>query len=124
MPFIHTTDTTTHHTHGAHFTPYTAPSLGSTTLCVWQLTVPPHTTGQPHTISHEETLVITTGTLTITLDHHTADLHTGDAAHAPAHTTINVATTTDHPATAIVATTTGLQATLPDGTTITPPWTR
>ena len=88
MPIIHPTDTTTHETHGATFTSYTAPSLGSTQLCVWQLPSHPTTPGQPHTITHEEVLVITTGTPTITLADTTTTLHPGDAVLVPPHTTI------------------------------------
>lgn len=124
MPFIHTDDTVTHHTHGATFTSYTAPSLGSTTLCVWQLHIPPTTTGQPHTVTHEEVIVITTGTPTATLADTTTTLHPGDAILVPPHTTFAIDNPTDRPVTAIVSTTTGLQATLGDGTHLTPPWTR
>jgi mannose-6-phosphate isomerase-like protein (cupin superfamily) len=124
MPFIHTTDTITHHIHGAHFTSYTAPSLGSDQLCVWQLHIPAGTTGQPHTVDHEEVLVITSGTPRATLDNHTTTLQPGEAILVPPGQTFHIDNPGTQPATAIVATTTGLQATLPDGTHLTPPWTR
>jgi hypothetical protein len=40
MPFVRTTDSTTHETHGARFTTHANPTLGSTELCVWQLCIP------------------------------------------------------------------------------------
>jgi mannose-6-phosphate isomerase-like protein (cupin superfamily) len=124
MPYVHTTDTLTHHNHGAHFTSLATPTLGSTDLCVWQVTFPDHTPGIAHTLTHEEIFVVTTGSLRFTIDGHTATLTPGEAALVPAGQSLQIDNTTTEPASALVSTRVGIQGTLADGTTITPPWSR
>lgn len=124
MPVIRTADAVVHAAHGATFTSYAAPALGTRELCVWRLDVPAGTTGQPHTVTREEVLVIAAGTLTVTLDGHSSTAAGGDAVVVPAGTTLRVDNTGPHPASAWVSTTAGLEAVMPDGARFAPPWVR
>lgn len=124
MPVVHTADTVTHETHGARFTAYANPSVGSAEVCVWQVHVPAGSTGVPHTLNREEIFVVTSGALRFTLDDDTATLRPGEAVVVPAGHTLRVDNHGDTPATAMVSTTVGIEGTLADGTTFTPPWAR
>lgn len=124
MPFVHATDTLVHQMHGARFTSYATPTLGSTQLCAWQLTIPANTIGLAHTITHEEVFVITEGEFHFTVDGTTATLTPGDTVIVPPGQQLQVDNVSDQPASALVTTSVGIQGTMADGTTITPPWSR
>ena len=87
------------------------------------LEVAPHTPGAEHTVANEEMLLILSGRLTVHIDGVSTTLGPGDVAQVPARSSFRVQTEID-PARVWVATTVGLSAELPDGSTLTPPWTR
>ena len=124
MPIIRTADATVHRLHGSVFHSFAAPASGSKELCAWRLEVAGGTAGLPHRVSREEVLMLLSGRLTVTLDGHPAELAPGEAVLVPAGSEFRVDNETPEPATAWVTTTVGLQATMPDGSTITPPWVR
>jgi quercetin dioxygenase-like cupin family protein len=124
MPVVHAADTTVHELHGARFTSYARPSTGAAQLCVWHLQVPVGHTAPPHTVSHEEVLVITSGHAKVMLGDDISTADAGDTVIVPADTLFGMDNIGDEPITALVATSVGLEATLADGTRIAPPWTR
>jgi quercetin dioxygenase-like cupin family protein len=124
VPFVHTADTLVHEMHGARFTSYATPALGSTRLCAWQLTIPAGTIGVAHTLNHEEVFVVTAGAFRFTVDGTTDTLAPGEAVVVPAGQQLQVDNVGDEPASALVTTSVGIQGTMADGSTITPPWSR
>ena len=98
MPVIHAAETVVHHMHGTSFTSYASPARGSKELCAWHIEIPGRTAGVPHHVSREEVLYVLSGTIRATVN--------------------------DQPATAWVTTSVGFAGVLPDGSWITPPWTR
>jgi quercetin dioxygenase-like cupin family protein len=124
VPVIRTADAVPYELHGARFTSYAAPARGSEHLCAWLLEVPPGSGGAPHRVNREEVLRVVTGELVLTLDGRPETLAPGDVAVVLAGSTLNVANLADRPATAWVTTSVGLEATMADGTALSPPWVR
>ena len=124
MPIVREPDAVPHRLHGATFHSFAAPATGSRELCAWRLEVAPGTTGAAHRVSREEVLLLLTGDLTVTLDGVTTPLAPGDVVVVPAGSRFRVDNTSGGPATAWVTTSVGLEATMADGSTITPPWVR
>ncbi len=124
MAFIHSADAREHRLHGSDFKSYVAPSMGSSQLCAWRLTVNPHTVGQPHRVSHEEVFAVLDGTFTLTIDGDQRKISAGDVAFVPAGASIQVDNVADQTARAWVTTSVGLTAELADGTSLAPPWVR
>ena len=132
MPIVRAQDAVVHDLHGARFTSYAAPSRGSQELCAWRLDVPPGTPGQPHTVSREEVVFVLSGTLHVSLSHDPETIgaarpepsQPGDAVVIPQGCTLRVANHGTDPASAWVTTSVGIEAVLPDGTKLTPPWAR
>jgi uncharacterized RmlC-like cupin family protein len=132
MPVVHAEDAVEHDLHGSRFTSYAAPSRGAKELCAWRIDVPAGTPGLPHTVTKEEVLFVLTGTLHVSLSDtpETIDAappqpgQAGDAIVVPSGTTLRLANNSDKPASAWVTTSAGLEAVLPDGSRLSPPWTR
>ncbi|WP_327291813.1 cupin domain-containing protein [Streptomyces sp. NBC_01198] len=122
MPFVTADKAVVHDMHGVRFVSYAASALGSEELCAWRGEVPAGSGGQAHTISREEVFLVLSGSLELTIDGDARLLGAGDVAIAPAGCTLNVANPTREPAGMWVTTSTGLTATLPDGSRISPPW--
>lgn len=123
MPFVHTTDTTTHDMHGARFTAVATTALGSTDMCVYRVELPAGTPGLPHTVSHEAVVVVLDGQVQFQLGDDTTTLAQGEAAVVPPGQLMSV-NTTAQPATIMTSTKLGFQATMTDGSRLTPPWSR
>ncbi|UQU66981.1 cupin domain-containing protein [Couchioplanes caeruleus] len=113
-----------HELHGATFHSFVAPSSGSRELCAWRLEVAGGTAGVEHRVSREEVVLLISGELTVTVDGVPGTLRAGDVAFVPAGATFRVDNLAGDPASAWVTTSVGLEATLPDGSSIRPPWTR
>ena len=128
MPVIHAADAVAHDMHGSRFTSYAAPARGSAELCAWRLDVPPGRAGTAHTVSREEILLVLGGTLVVTLgdglDAAGAACRAGDAVVVPPGSSVRVDNPGDEPASAWVTTSVGLEAVLPDGSRLSPPWVR
>lgn len=124
MPIVREQDAVQHHLHGATFNSFVAPSSGSRELCAWRLEVAAGTVGVPHRVSREEVLVILSGELTATIDGVATALTPGDVIFVPAEATFCLDNGSGGPATAWVTTSVGLEATLADGSSISPPWVR
>ena len=122
MPVIRTADAVAYDLHGARFTSYAAPARGSEQLCAWHLEVSPGSGGAPHRVNREEVMRVLTGELVFTIDGRTDTLRPDDVAVVPAGSTVNVANPSARPATAWVTTSVGLEATMADGTPVSPPW--
>jgi mannose-6-phosphate isomerase-like protein (cupin superfamily) len=110
--------------HGTSFISYASPARGSRELCAWRIEIPGHTEGVPHQVSREEVLYMLSGTLSVTVDDHPEDATAGDVILVPAGSRFGVSNLSDEPVTAWVTTSVGLAAILPDGSWISPPWTR
>ncbi|MET4050158.1 hypothetical protein BJD99_04920 [Rhodococcus sp. 1163] len=124
MPTITSSATRRFELHGSVFTSYVSPTTSaSTELCGWMLDVAPHTPGAEHTVSNEEVLLVLSGLLTVHIDGVATVLGPGDVAQVPAKSSFRVQTEIDS-ARVWVATTVGMSAELPDGSTLTPPWAR
>jgi quercetin dioxygenase-like cupin family protein len=121
VPVIRSADATVHHVHGSTFSSFVAPSRGSAQLCAWQLKVPAGLRGAAHRPTREEVLLLLDGDLTVTLDRIATVLTAGDVVLVPANSELRVDGGTAG-ATAWVTTTPGLEAVMPDGSRIEPPW--
>ena len=124
MTVIRAADAVVHEMHGARFTSYAAPARGSQELCAWRLEIPAGTEGVPHQVSREEVLYVLGGTLTATVDGRAEEAVAGDVIVVPAGATLAVDNRAGEPVTAWVTTSAGFTGVLPDGSRITPPWTR
>ena len=125
MPVVHAADAVIHDTHGSRFTSYAAPSRGSRELAAWRVDVPPGSPGVPHTVTREEVLYMLSGTLLVSIgDAPTTQSKPGDAIVVPPGAIFKIENPGDEPASAWVTTSAGLEATLPDGSTFSPPWVR
>ena len=124
MPLLREQDAVAHQLHGATFHSFVAPSSGSSELCAWRLDVAAGTVGVPHRVSREEVLLVLTGELTATIDGVGATVRSGEVAFVPAGAGFALDNTSGAPATAWVTTSVGLEATLADGSSISPPWVR
>ena len=122
MPVIQAADAAVHEMHGTTFVAYAAPSRGSAELCTWRVEIPAGSAGVPHTVTREQVLCLTSGAARVTLGDETRDVVAGDVIVVPVGWAFCLETATE-PATAWVTTSAGLQATMPDGSMITPPWT-
>jgi quercetin dioxygenase-like cupin family protein len=124
MPVIRERDTVVHRLHGAEFHSFAAPAQGSRELCAWRLEVAPHTPGAAHRVSKEEVFLLLSGAVDVTLDGVTSTLAPGEVALVPAGAEVRVDNVGGEPAAMWVTTSAGLQATMADGSTVAPPWTR
>jgi quercetin dioxygenase-like cupin family protein len=128
MPVIHAADAVAHDMHGSRFTSYAAPARGSAELCAWRLDVPAGRAGTAHAVSREEILYVLGGTLLVTLgdgpDAAAAACRAGDAIVVPPGSRVRIDNPGDEPASAWVSTSVGLEAVLPDGSRLSPPWAR
>ena len=107
--------------HGSRFLSYVAPSRGSRQLCAWRLEVPPGLRGVPHRPTREEVLLVLTGELSTRVDETRTTLRPGDVLLVPAGAEFAVDAGPEG-GTAWVTTSPGLEAVLPDGSRLTPPW--
>ena len=122
MPVTRAAEAEVHEMHGTRFTSYIRPGMGSSELCVWQIRMPAGLKGVPHKVLREEAFVIIQGGVTLTVDDAAEALAAGDAAVAPAGSTISLSNPGTEPATVVVTVPVGFQGELADGTIITPPW--
>ncbi|MEU5319592.1 cupin domain-containing protein [Streptomyces sp. NPDC021056] len=122
MPVIRSSEAVTHEIHGARFVSYATPLTGSKELCAWRGEIPAGTKAPAHTVNREEIFHLLDGELLITLDDATHRITAGDTLIINPGATLSVENPTDRTAITWVTTSIGLQATLADGTVITPPW--
>jgi quercetin dioxygenase-like cupin family protein len=124
MPIVRTDQAVEHRLHGSTFRSFAAPASGSSELCAWRLEVAAGSRGVEHRVSREEIFLLLSGRLTVTLDGESSVLAPGEIALVPAGAEFRVDNESGAPAVAWVTTSVGLQATLPDGSLISPPWVR
>ncbi|MES5822525.1 cupin domain-containing protein [Streptomyces sp. RG80] len=122
MPVIHASEAVTHEIHGARFVSYATPLSGSKELCAWRGEIPAGTKAPAHTVNREEIFHLLDGELLITLDDQAHRITAGDTVIINPGATFSVENPTDRTAISWVTTSIGLEATLADGTVITPPW--
>jgi quercetin dioxygenase-like cupin family protein len=97
-----------------------APSRGAHDVAVWRLHLAPGNPSPVHALTHEETFVVLTGTLTARFDDHDESAAAGDALIVPAGRTFSLVAE-DGPAEAVCVLPVGGQAIVGDAT-FTPPW--
>ncbi|MCA2214870.1 cupin domain-containing protein [Jidongwangia harbinensis] len=124
MPIVRRSEAVAHRMHGTTFHSFAAPSRGSAELCAWRVEFAPGSAGVAHRVGREEVFLQLTGELTVTVDGVTGTLGAGDVLVVPAGGELTIDNPSAEPGTAWVTTSVGFQATLPDGSTISPPWTR
>ena len=124
MPIVREWDAVQHRLHGSTFHSFAAPASGSSELCAWRLEVAGGTEGVAHRVSREEIFLLMTGELVVTLDGVTAALAPGEVVLVPVGAQLKVDNVSAAAATAWVTTSVGLEATMPDGSLISPPWVR
>jgi quercetin dioxygenase-like cupin family protein len=124
VPVIHADQTAVHRMHSTSFTSYASPARGSKELCAWRIEIPGHTQGVPHHVSREEVLYVLSGTMCATIDGQSEEAAAGDVILVPAGSRFGADNLADEPITAWVTTSVGFAGILPDGSWITPPWTR
>jgi len=124
MPIVREHDTIQHRLNGSTFHSFAAPASGSSELCAWRLEVAGGVAGIEHRVSREEVFLLLTGELVVTLDGVTATLRPGEVVVVPAGAQLKVDNASTAAATAWVTTSVGLEATMPDGSLISPPWVR
>ena len=124
MPIVREHDAVQHRLHGSTFHSFAAPASGSSELCAWRLEVAGGTEGVAHRVGREEILLLLTGELVVTLDGVTATAAPGETVLVPAGAELKVDNVGPATATAWVTTSVGFEATLPDGSLISPPWVR
>ncbi|WP_093715068.1 cupin domain-containing protein [Actinacidiphila alni] len=122
MPFVTATEAVAHEIHGVRFVSYAAPARGSQELCAWRCEVPAGIAGPPHTVSREEVFLALYGAVELSVDGETRSLAPGDAAVARPGSRVRLANRTQEPAALWVTTSIGLEATMTDGSRISPPW--
>jgi mannose-6-phosphate isomerase-like protein (cupin superfamily) len=110
--------------HGTSFTSYASPARGSRELCAWRIEIPGHTTGTPHHVSREEVLYILSGTARAIIGDQSEDAAAGEVILVPAGARFGIDNLSTEPVIAWVTTSVGLLGVLPDGSWISPPWTR
>ena len=120
MPVIHADETVVHQM----FTSYAAPARGSKELCAWRIEIPGRTEGVRHHVTREEVLYVLSGTIRATVDEQCEQAAAGDVILVPAGSRFGVDNLTNQSAAAWVTTSVGFAGILPDGSWITPPWTR
>ncbi|MEV6343881.1 cupin domain-containing protein [Actinoplanes sp. NPDC051851] len=113
-----------HRLHGAAFHAYVNPSAGSEELCAWRLEIGPGTRGTLHRVGREEVILLLAGRVTAETDGVTGELAPGDVLRVPGGAEFAIHNDGAETAEAWVTTSVGFEATLPDGSTIAPPWTR
>jgi quercetin dioxygenase-like cupin family protein len=124
VPIVRESDAVQHRLHGSTFHSFAAPASGSRELCAWRIEVAGGTEGIAHRVSREEVFLLLSGELEVTLDGLTGTLTPGEMVLVPAGCEVRVDNIGNGQATAWVTTSVGLQATLPDGSAISPPWVR
>jgi mannose-6-phosphate isomerase-like protein (cupin superfamily) len=142
VPVVHAADAVIHELHGSVFASYAAPATGSHELCAWRLEVPAGSSGVPHAVSREEVLLVLEGTLQVTLARgaerggggepggavgpagEPVEAASGDVIVVPAGALLRIDNAGARQASAWVTTSVGLEAVLPDGSKIQPPWVR
>ncbi|MET8774453.1 cupin domain-containing protein [Nocardia sp. NPDC004654] len=104
---------------GVEFSAMAAPSRGSADVCTWRLTVAPHRDSDAaHVLDRDEIFMVLSGVLEVSGQR----LGAGDVAIVPAGAPIAVGNPGDEPAVAHVAIAAGFQATMADGSKLSPPW--
>jgi mannose-6-phosphate isomerase-like protein (cupin superfamily) len=106
---------------GIEFTGLAAPSRGSGQVCTWKLTVDPGVRGDTaHTLDSDEVFMVLSGSVQVTPDG--VALGAGDTVVVPAGEPISVTNLGETQAELHVVITAGFTATMPDGSTLQPPW--
>jgi quercetin dioxygenase-like cupin family protein len=100
-----------------------APSRGAAETCVWQITVPPGTSGPPHTLDREEIFVGLSGEARVALDGADHVVANGDALVVPSGHPFALSNPGPEPFTALVVLPVGGRAAFPGGDRFSPPWT-
>lgn len=121
MPIYQEQDADLFEAHGSRFASLVSTRRGGEGLCVWRVEVPAGLAGVPHRPSREEVLIVRDGELLVEIEGAERSLGPGDVVHVPSGSLFRIDGGPDG-ASAWVATTAGLEAELPDGSRIAPPW--
>lgn len=113
-----------HRLHGSVFHSYVSPAAGSEELCAWRLEIAAGTAGVPHRVGKEEVFLLLSGRIRVHLDGTVEEMGPGDVLRVPAGSEFGVDNAGGETAAAWVTTSVGLEATLADGSVISPPWVR
>lgn len=106
--------------HGSHFDSFVRGARGAESLCAWRLEVTPGLTGVAHRPSHEEVMIVLSGTLLVTLDGVATSVRPQGVVHVPAGAELRVDGGPEG-ASVWVTTTRGLTARIGEES-MAPPW--
>jgi quercetin dioxygenase-like cupin family protein len=122
MPVIPAPTAPTHDLGSSRFTSLATPSRGSTESSVWQVEIAPGTPATPHSLTHEEVLVVLEGRAAVRLDGEASSADAGDAIAVPPGVRFAIAPVGDDPLRMLCCMPVGGQARTDDGAVFTPPW--
>ncbi len=112
----------THQVGDTRFTSLATPSKGTTSMSMWTVEIPPGTPPTPHSLTVEETFVVTAGTARLRLGGIDELAAPGDVIVVPPEQSFELSNASDEPLRMICYLPLGGQVRLPDGTSFTPPW--
>jgi quercetin dioxygenase-like cupin family protein len=112
----------THAVGATTFTSLATPSLGSSRISVWVVSVPPGERPTPHQLTDEEVFVVLEGTALVSLDGVDSRATTGDAIVVPPDVSFSLANAGADPLRLVCCLPVGGQARIADGAPFTPPW--
>ncbi|WP_430780016.1 cupin domain-containing protein [Actinoplanes sp. G11-F43] len=111
-----------HRLDGVVFHAFASPSTGSRELCAWRVEIASGVTGSAHRVGRDEVLMVLAGELSFSLDGVAGRVAAGDVLVVPAGSEFRAGNDGPVTASAWVTTSAGFAATMPDGTSLTPPW--
>jgi len=103
------------------FHPLAVPSRGSKELTVWNVELPAGVGSGPHSLDHEQIVVVGEGVVTLHIEGEQVAAGPGDALILPAATLLELSNAGSLPASAIVISPVGFKASA-GGHSFTPPW--
>lgn len=123
MPLIRAENAPQFRWPGLSVTGLAAPSRGARETSVWRLCLEPGAPGAPHSLDHEEIFVALSGRARALVGGEESLLHAGDTLIVPAGERFSLRCEGSEPFEALAVSPAGVQALLPDGSRLVPPWT-
>ncbi|RJF73182.1 cupin domain-containing protein [Deinococcus cavernae] len=115
---------TPHTTPNATVTPLATPGSGATQTSVIRQRMAPDHANPTHTHTHEEIMVVLSGTVSVTVGEDTSELSSGDTLIVPASTPHSVRNQSSAAAEWLIISPAASQIHGPDGQLMTPAWAR
>lgn len=111
-------------TPNATITPLATPALGAQQNSVIRQHMAPSHQNPTHTQTHEEIMIMLQGSVKVTMEAETTELHAGDSLIIPAHTPHSISNHSGMDAEWLIVSPAAVQFSGPDGQPMTPDWAR